>query len=87
MFPPMSLRFRPLWAIPTTAAVAILPTGRSPALVVVARAPDQSKANTELADLEVPLAQLFQTQGQSSSSEPVFNDRQVAGVTGVISFG
>jgi uncharacterized protein (DUF2236 family) len=25
MFPPMSLRFRPLWAIPTTAAVAILP--------------------------------------------------------------
>jgi uncharacterized protein (DUF2236 family) len=25
MFPPMDLRFRPLWAIPTTAAVAILP--------------------------------------------------------------
>jgi uncharacterized protein (DUF2236 family) len=25
MFPPMSLRYRPLWAIPTTAAVAILP--------------------------------------------------------------
>jgi uncharacterized protein (DUF2236 family) len=26
MFPPMSLRYRPLWVIPTTAAVAILPT-------------------------------------------------------------
>jgi uncharacterized protein (DUF2236 family) len=26
MFPPMSLRYRPLWAIPTTAAVAILPS-------------------------------------------------------------
>ncbi|MFI5053169.1 MAG: oxygenase MpaB family protein [Acidimicrobiia bacterium] len=25
MFPPMNLRYRPLWAIPTTAAVAILP--------------------------------------------------------------
>jgi uncharacterized protein (DUF2236 family) len=25
MFPPMSLRYRPLWVIPTTAAVAILP--------------------------------------------------------------
>jgi uncharacterized protein (DUF2236 family) len=26
MFPPMSLRYRPLWVIPTTAAVAILPS-------------------------------------------------------------
>ncbi len=25
MFPPMSLKYRPLWAIPTTAAIAILP--------------------------------------------------------------
>jgi uncharacterized protein (DUF2236 family) len=25
LFPPMNLRYRPLWAIPTTAAVAILP--------------------------------------------------------------
>jgi uncharacterized protein (DUF2236 family) len=25
MFPPMDLRYRPLWAIPTTAAIAILP--------------------------------------------------------------
>jgi uncharacterized protein (DUF2236 family) len=25
MFPPMNLRYRPLWAIPTTAAIAILP--------------------------------------------------------------
>ena len=26
LFPPMNLRYRPLWAIPTTAAVAILPS-------------------------------------------------------------
>ena len=26
MFPPMDLKYRPLWAIPTTAAIAILPT-------------------------------------------------------------
>ena len=25
LFPPMDLKYRPLWAIPTTAAVAILP--------------------------------------------------------------
>jgi uncharacterized protein (DUF2236 family) len=25
MFPPMNLRYRPLWVIPTTAAIAILP--------------------------------------------------------------
>ena len=25
MFPPMDLKYRPLWAIPTTAAIAILP--------------------------------------------------------------
>jgi hypothetical protein len=26
MFPPMDLKYRPLWAIPTTAAIAILPS-------------------------------------------------------------
>ena len=25
LFPPMDLKYRPLWAIPTTAAIAILP--------------------------------------------------------------
>ena len=32
MFPPMHLRYRPLWAIPTTAAIAILPGLRATAV-------------------------------------------------------
>ncbi len=32
LFPPMDLKYRPLWAIPTTAAIAILPAYRAPAL-------------------------------------------------------
>jgi hypothetical protein len=63
------------------AAVAIVPHAQSPTLVIVARAPDQAQARSELAELEVPLAQLFQTHSKTSSSEPVFNDRQVGGVT------
>jgi hypothetical protein len=66
-------------------AVAVVPHGRTPTLVVVARAGDQARVRSQLAGLEVPLAQLFQrpSTGSSSSagSEPVFNDRQVDGVT------
>ena len=62
-------------------AVAILGTGQSPTLVVVARAPDQRRTQNELAQLEAPLAQLFSAPGANQSSEPVFNDRQVAGIT------
>ena len=63
------------------AALAIVGGGRSPTLVIVARTPDQSRTQRELAALEAPLAQLFSAPGKKQSSVPVFNDRQVAGVT------
>ena len=63
------------------AALAIVGGGRSPTLVIVARTPDQSRTQRELAALEAPLAQLFSAPGEKQSSVPVFNDRQVAGVT------
>jgi hypothetical protein len=63
------------------AALAIVGGGKSPTLVIVARTPNQSRTQHELAQLEAPLAQLFSTPGQSQSSVPVFNDRQIAGVT------
>ena len=61
------------------AALAIVGGGRSPTLVIVARTPDQSRTQRELAALEAPLAQLFSAPGQKQSSVPVFNDRQVGG--------
>jgi hypothetical protein len=63
------------------AAVAIVPHGRAPTLVVVARDPSQAQARTELAELQIPLARLFRTTGSGSSSAPVFKDRQIAGIT------
>jgi hypothetical protein len=63
------------------AAVAIVPHGQTPTLVIVARTPDQERAQTELAQLEVPLAQLFAPSGKGSQSAPVFNDRAVGSVT------
>ena len=63
------------------AALAIVGSGQSPTLVIVARTPDQARTQRELAALEAPLAQLFSTPGRKQSSVPVFNDRQVAGVT------
>jgi hypothetical protein len=63
------------------AALAIVGAGKSPTLVVAARTATPSRTQHELAQLEAPLAQLFATPGQKQSSEPVFNDRQVAGVT------
>jgi hypothetical protein len=62
-------------------ALAILPTSQSPVLVVVARAPDQQPVRAELAQLEIPLAQLFNTPSAGSGRVPEFNDRTVDGVT------
>jgi hypothetical protein len=64
-------------------AVGIVPQARAPALVIVARTPNQSKTAAELASLEVPLAQLFKAPGTNfgSGKEALFNDRQVGGVT------
>jgi hypothetical protein len=63
------------------AALAIVGTGQSPTLVIVARTADQARTQHELAALEAPLAQLFSTPGKNRRSVPVFNDREVAGVT------
>jgi hypothetical protein len=64
-------------------AVAIVPHAGTPTLVIVARAPDQSHTAAELAQLEIPLAQLFEPSPDSSGAgkEALFNDRQVAGIT------
>jgi Protein of unknown function (DUF3352) len=63
------------------AAVAIVGAGQSPTLVMVARTPNQTRTQHELAQVEAPLAQLFSTPGKSESSEPVFNDRQIGDLT------
>jgi hypothetical protein len=64
-------------------AVAIVPNGRTPALLIVARTRNQSRIATELAQLQVPLAQLFKAPGANfgSGKQPLFNDRQVGSIT------
>ncbi len=62
-------------------AVAIVSQGRSPGLVIVAKTPDQQRARTQLAQLEIPLAQLFTPPSVGPGSVPEFNDCQVAGIT------
>jgi Protein of unknown function (DUF3352) len=64
-------------------AVGIVPKGRNPDLLIVARTGDQSRIAAELAQLEVPLAQLFKAPGTSfgSGREALFSDRQVGGIT------
>jgi hypothetical protein len=60
-------------------AVAIVPNGQSSTLVVVSRVPNVAQARTQLAQLEIPLAQLFQT--PNATKVPVFNDVTVGGVS------
>ncbi len=63
------------------AAVAVVPHGQTPTLVIVARTANPARTRTELAALEAPLAQLFAPTAKDSASAPVFNDLTVAGVT------
>lgn len=60
-------------------AVGIVPSAGSNTLVVIARVPSMARARTQLAQLEIPLAQLFQT--PNATRVPVFNDLTVAGVS------
>ncbi len=62
-------------------AVAIVAHGQSPGLVIVTRAPNQRHLRTQLAQLEIPLAQLFTAPSSGPGSVPEFNDRPVAGIT------
>ena len=63
------------------AAVAIVPHASSPKLVIVARTTHEAQVRVELAQLEIPLAQLFTAPNSPAAKAPVFNDRTVAGVT------
>lgn len=53
----------------------------SPSLLIVTRTGDQSAATTQLAELELPLSQLFPAPQSGSGAVPEFFDRQVGGVT------
>lgn len=53
----------------------------SSSLLIVTRTGDQSAAATQLAELELPLSQLFPTPQSGSGAVPEFYDRQVGGVT------
>ena len=61
-------------------AVAIVPHAQTPTLVIVARTADQARTRSELAQLQIPLAQLFKP-ASGSAAIPGFNDRQVGSVT------
>jgi hypothetical protein len=60
-------------------AVAIVPHAQSPALVIVARTKNQSHIAAELAQLQVPLAQLFKA--GNAGKVALFNDKPVGGIT------
>jgi hypothetical protein len=62
-------------------AVAIVPHAQSPTLVIVARTAHPAQVRTELAQLEIPLAQLFKPPSSGPGKVPEFTDRSVAGIT------
>jgi hypothetical protein len=62
-------------------AVAIVPHAHAPTLVVVARTPNVARTQRELAQLEVPLAQLFKPSKAGSGQVPQFVEHSVGGVT------
>jgi hypothetical protein len=59
-------------------SVAIGPTG---ALIVLTRVENERATSTELANLEIPLSQLFPAPATGSGQVPQFTDRRVDGVT------
>ncbi|MGI9185619.1 MAG: DUF3352 domain-containing protein [Solirubrobacteraceae bacterium] len=61
-------------------AVAIVPHANSPTLVIVARTPHAAQVRTELAQLQIPLVQLFTPPSAPAGKAPAFNDRTVAGI-------
>jgi hypothetical protein len=65
------------------AAVALIPSaaGAGPAPAIIARVPNQAQARQTLANLEVPLQQLFPAPGSGPGQAAEWNDVQVAGVT------
>ncbi len=61
-------------------AVAIVPHASSPTLVIVARTTHEAQVRTELAQLQIPLVQLFTPPNTPSGNAPAFNDTTVAGI-------
>ncbi len=53
----------------------------SPSLLIVTHTADQNAATTQLADLELPLSQLFPPPQSGSGAVPEFFDRRIDGVT------
>jgi uncharacterized protein DUF3352 len=65
-------------------AVAITPAPNplhAPSLTIVTRTTSEAQTNAQLGALEAPLAQLFAAPSSGPGQSPLFNDRQVAGVT------
>ena len=62
-------------------AVAVVPHGQSPTLVVVARTANAAHARELLAQLEIPLAQLFTPPSSGPGKVPEFNERPIDGIT------
>jgi hypothetical protein len=56
-------------------------SGSSPALIIVTRTAHEAATTTRLANLEVPLSQLFPAPTSGSGQVPQFADRQVGDVT------
>jgi hypothetical protein len=59
-------------------SVAVDPRG---ALIVLTRVKDEQATSTQLANLEVPLSQLFPAPASGSGQVPQFTDRRVDGIT------
>lgn len=62
-------------------AVGVVPGAQSPTLVIVARARDQAQVLRQLAELEIPLSQLFQPPSAGPGSVPELGERSIDGVT------
>jgi hypothetical protein len=62
--------------------VAITPTASlAPALTVITRTRDEASARAQLAQLEVPLSQLFPAPSSGPGQAPLLGDTQVDGIT------
>ncbi len=61
-------------------AVAVVPHASSPTLVIVARTAHEVQVRTELAQLQIPLVQLFTPPNTPAGKAPVFADRTVVGI-------
>jgi hypothetical protein len=66
---------------PEASAAKAAGAATRPALTIIARTGNEQRTRNELAAVELPLEQLFPTTSKGPGRAPVFNDRQVAGVT------